>query len=404
MKKICIIIPFFGDRFPVFFPFFLKTVEWNNTIDFLLFTDIPLTINLPNLSIVSMNLDEFNTLASQQIGLNINIKSSYKLCDFKPTYGLVFEYYLTNYDFWGYCDIDLLLGNIRKFISDNILTDYEIISSRSSYLSGFFALYKNVKALTNLFYKSANVREILEKNIDKNYFFDESGNETMPRLYKKYNLTFTRKPTFYHETESMTNIIEKYEVKTFFSDMAHEFLAFDREEVYDELLIAEDGILSKKSGKEYMVLHFNLLKYRKSFEVVLADTNTKTICISRYMMSNFNHEIKDIIQDRLKLLNTPFILHPDYEIEGLNLFHTKSNDQILLKDANVFLICFKDKFTKGIDIINNILSSNNDISLDIKASHFNQYFNPKFDIIWEFIRLFSEKNILIIDRNSTQKI
>lgn len=43
------------------------------------------------------------------------------MCDYKPTYGLAFKKWLGKYDFWGYCDFDLLLGNLRKFFTDEVL-------------------------------------------------------------------------------------------------------------------------------------------------------------------------------------------------------------------------------------------------------------------------------------------
>jgi len=31
--------------------------------------------------------------------------------------------------FWGYCDIDLIFGNIRAFMTDELLNEYDIIKS-----------------------------------------------------------------------------------------------------------------------------------------------------------------------------------------------------------------------------------------------------------------------------------
>jgi len=48
-----------------------------------------------------------------------------KLCDFRTAYGFVFRNWIKNYDLWGYCDNDLLFGNIRAYIDETILNDYD---------------------------------------------------------------------------------------------------------------------------------------------------------------------------------------------------------------------------------------------------------------------------------------
>ena len=50
----------------------------------------------------------------------------------------MFSEYLTGYDFWGHCDIDLLWGNIRRFVTDEKLKKYKKL-----YTAGACVLYKN---------------------------------------------------------------------------------------------------------------------------------------------------------------------------------------------------------------------------------------------------------------------
>ena len=52
---------------------------------------------------------------------SINLPSPYKLCDFKPAYGEIFNEFISSFDYWGYCDVDLIWGNIRKFLSNDLL-------------------------------------------------------------------------------------------------------------------------------------------------------------------------------------------------------------------------------------------------------------------------------------------
>ena len=53
---------------------------------------------------------------------SICLESPYKLCDYRPTYGLALSKWIGTYDFWGYCDLDMLFGDLRKYFSDEILS------------------------------------------------------------------------------------------------------------------------------------------------------------------------------------------------------------------------------------------------------------------------------------------
>ena len=44
-------------------------------------------------------------------------------------YGLLFSDDLNGYDFWGWLDPDIMIGNIRKFINDGVLNKYDILST-----------------------------------------------------------------------------------------------------------------------------------------------------------------------------------------------------------------------------------------------------------------------------------
>lgn len=100
----------------------------------------------------------------------IAVPQPYKLCDFRPAYGYIFAEYLTQYDFWGHCDNDVIFGNIRKFITDDILDNYERILIR-----GHFTLYKNTPGVNNFYLKTISgipgYREVF--STPKNYCFDE---------------------------------------------------------------------------------------------------------------------------------------------------------------------------------------------------------------------------------------
>jgi hypothetical protein len=130
-------------------------------------------------------MDEFNRLATEKLNLDVIIRMPYKICDFKPTFGKIFEEYLAGYDFWGYCDADLIFGKIRSFISDRMLEKFDIINTYYGFLSGPFCLYKNIPSVCNLYQNSINVGQVLMSEYQQG--FDENiprmSNEGF-RLYK----------------------------------------------------------------------------------------------------------------------------------------------------------------------------------------------------------------------------
>jgi hypothetical protein len=101
-NRIAIVIPYFG-KLPVYFNVFLKGCTYNTDLfDVLLFTDIKAPSDLPpNVKFFPINFSEIKKLAEAQLGFEISLEMPYKLCDFKPTYGIIFQEYLKKYDFWA---------------------------------------------------------------------------------------------------------------------------------------------------------------------------------------------------------------------------------------------------------------------------------------------------------------
>ena len=112
MQKICFIIAYFG-KFRADFAFWLKSVEHNPDVDFLLFTNQTLIKVPKNVTVVKTSLQEIQQLAQKNIWEGCRIEHPYKMCDYKTAYGDLFRDYIKDYDFWGHCDVDLVFGNIR---------------------------------------------------------------------------------------------------------------------------------------------------------------------------------------------------------------------------------------------------------------------------------------------------
>lgn len=138
MKSIALIIPYFG-KLPNYFELFLNSAMKNTTIDFYFFIDDEIKFKYAsNIHVIKLSFKEMKEKAQKCFDFKISLNAYYKICDYKPAYGQIFYDYIEKYDFWGYCDIDIILGDIRAFITDEILCNYKRVLT-----NGHLSIYKN---------------------------------------------------------------------------------------------------------------------------------------------------------------------------------------------------------------------------------------------------------------------
>lgn len=250
MKKIVLVNCYFG-KFPWYFNFFLKSCQTNPTVDFIIFSDSEYDSYLPdNVKIIPFNLMDFNSLASTKLGFNITVRKAYKLCDFKPAYGFIFSDYLSGYDFWGICDIDIILGRIREFMTEELLNEYDIINTRHDYLTGSFLLFRNIPSINNLFIKSKDYKKVF--TTDKHYCFDECNFKhiEMEQGINIFEVTC--------EIESMEHLVRK-EMELGSINVFFDFLVVDG---LSGKLKWDNGLLSYNN--KFEILLFHLIQYKSN--------------------------------------------------------------------------------------------------------------------------------------------
>lgn len=146
MKKIAFVIPWSG-KLPDYFGLWLQSCAGNPSVDFLVFTSEALPEPVPdNVKHYALDFAQLQRKFQENFDFPIALNTPYKFCDFKPAYGEVFAEYLTGYDFWGHCDVDLIWGNIRKFITDDIMEQYDRI-----YTHGHCILYRNTPKVNAMY-------------------------------------------------------------------------------------------------------------------------------------------------------------------------------------------------------------------------------------------------------------
>ena len=121
MYKVGIVLCYLGGHLHGYFDKFLIGCKYNPTIDWLLFTDDHTQMDYPeNVKVHYTTLDEMRERVHTALDREICIDTPRGLCNYKVMYGKIFEEELKPYDFWGFCDCDLVFGNLRKFFTDDI--------------------------------------------------------------------------------------------------------------------------------------------------------------------------------------------------------------------------------------------------------------------------------------------
>ena len=151
--SIAIVVTFFGQP-PLWLPAFFLSCRENPDVHWLIYTDCHIECTVPaNVVIRPMQLREFNLRASDAVGTTIDVQPTYfrKLGDLKPAYGLIFADDLRPFDFWAYSELDIVWGEIRHFLTDQLLQAHDLVSSRHYKLSGHFTLVRNNARINRTF-------------------------------------------------------------------------------------------------------------------------------------------------------------------------------------------------------------------------------------------------------------
>lgn len=187
MKTIAYIIPYFG-RLPQNFPLWLLGCDCNRSIDWILITDDKTSYNYPpNVKVIYTDYETIIKRINNTFDFDILIDRPWRLSLFKPAYGQIFAEELKGYDFWGHCDLDLMWGDIRKFYTEEVLSNY----NRIGFL-GHSTLYRNNYKINRLYQTivPGGISYIDVFSGKCNLSFDENG---MDMIYNHLNLPYYKK-------------------------------------------------------------------------------------------------------------------------------------------------------------------------------------------------------------------
>lgn len=232
----------------------------NKDIDFLIYSDCNYTGYLPqNVKIRNTTLFNIKKKTEEVVGFDISLDRAYKLCDLRPLFGKIFEQDLKKYDFWGYCDLDVIFGNIRKFITDNILEKYDKVNRW-----GHLSIQRNNKEC-NERYKLESTRYSYKQVLtnSRDFGFDECD---YTNIFEKYHY-----PIYYLPNNCFADIRARHKrfCKQGSGNVNTQVFCWNKGSVYRDYLL-DDQI----AREEYLYIHF---KKRGPLKVHINDDEIKNI-------------------------------------------------------------------------------------------------------------------------------
>lgn len=203
MKKCLFIVPWFGEL-PNYFDIWLKSVGYNSEFEFLIITDFKSDKKLPdNVRIENTTFKNIKNRIQNMYGKSAKCDKPYRLCDYRPMYGEIFKDEIAGYDFWGYCDVDLVFGKLSDFITEDMLEKYDAVFN-----AGHLTLIRNIASCNNLYKKRGSVfdyKTVIKHNAV--FAFDEfTGIQRIAKangINAKYGIPFVDVNVRYNQITSV---------------------------------------------------------------------------------------------------------------------------------------------------------------------------------------------------------
>ena len=169
--KIGFIITYYG-KWPPYYELWARSLRANPQFSFLVVTDLPAPDFVPdNLRIVSMSRAELEARVTDLLGLPFKLRNFHKCCDLRPLYGLIFSDLVSDWKYWGYCDMDLVFGDLTPLYEAAERGTHMLISPWN-FTAGHCTLVRNQTEANRAFFQLEGFRE---RMASPDYAYCEEG-------------------------------------------------------------------------------------------------------------------------------------------------------------------------------------------------------------------------------------
>jgi hypothetical protein len=158
-----------------------------------------------NFRVFPFTLGEFTKRVLEKTGIDsenyIDPEFGYPhklLSDYYPAYGLLFDDYIKDVDYWGHTNWDVAYGRLDHFYPDRMLRQWDIIADCVvEAINGPFTLYKNTERVNNLWKEVPDWQTMFKDHIL--YYFDEKHfSQTLEKIVGRGDIKLWR-PKYYPE-------------------------------------------------------------------------------------------------------------------------------------------------------------------------------------------------------------
>lgn len=249
-------LPYFG-KFPNYFQLYLQSCKYKRNFDWLIITDDLTIYEYPdNVKVVIKTFAEIKEYIQSKFDFEISLEKPYKLCDYRPAFGYIFQDYFTGYDFWGAVDPDCIWGDLDKYVTDDMLNKFDKL-----FILGHLSIYRNTMQNNIVFMRPLNgvCRYVNVFKSSCNEEFDEAvGNNSINDIYRYYGIPI-------YEDKNRADIVSflhtmrlsEYEgpnIKELIEPAKFRLFKWNRGKLYG---ITFTCMGMKKHLKEYSYLHFH---------------------------------------------------------------------------------------------------------------------------------------------------
>lgn len=118
-------------------------------------------------------IGSLNALASSRLGFPCQKgHSANSVCDFRPAYADLFPEQYEGCDWWGWCDLDVVFGDLDSMLPAILVDGVEALSFKDRYLSGCCAVFRNSERMRGM-YRHGDPEKVLSD--ERYHCWDESG-------------------------------------------------------------------------------------------------------------------------------------------------------------------------------------------------------------------------------------
>ncbi|GAB3964286.1 hypothetical protein GCM10028806_01650 [Spirosoma terrae] len=252
--------------FPSSFDLWLLSIK-NSPFDFIFVTDQKQPIECTQYKWLNSTLEELCALFSSTLGFQAALSFPYKLCDYRPLYGEAFSDILYNYDYWGYCDLDMVFGDCSSVLE---LVENKTITK--IFQRGHLSLIKNDSNINSLYRKSNLIDYKYIYMNEKSCMFDEWHGIGKILKYEGYEV-------FHSEIMVDINPNSLYFKPSNINSFKHQLFIYNNGSI--KHLYYKDGSLCKS---EFLYIHFQ----KRKIDFSLVDTGINSYAFMPDKVIPFN--------------------------------------------------------------------------------------------------------------------